>query len=420
MSSQLVAALKAGIPVIRVMSRDRLNDAYIVSSICKKILNVDATQHHKAELQHITAKISMKTTTKKRVVVLTEMVCDLKGLFDAALELGFQVVVITRSEKEVKERFLFDAYDAGELVPLKEHIIEVLAPVVEKDKIEDFLFCFKGLQLKDVPIVLKLTFQRDKSITQEGLLKTRSQLITDVKGVSTVDTELFFYEVDQELEDWVQLNKKVFWECPIQRLVPRGVLFSGQAGTGKTLGAKYMAAEFGVPLIQFDLGGMLGKYVGESEEQLSAALSAIELLAPCFVLMDEVEKVFATSGDSGTTSRLLSKILWWLQEHEAKIVTVMTTNDKGKLPEELYRAGRIDQTFEFSGISGEKAILSFLQVLNKVWEESEEVKTPDVSGMPEEIIESWNNTGSAHRSPSHAFVVQFYENELKKLNYLKE
>lgn len=120
--------------------------------------------------------------------------------------------------------------------------------------------------------------------------------------------------------------------------------------TGKTLAAKHIASTFKVPLYRLDLGAMMGKYVGESEANLNSALAQVDQVEPCVVVFDEVEKIFQSQGDSGVTSRLLSQLLWWLQEHKTKVFTVMTTNNLGIIPEELHREGRIDATMQFLGI----------------------------------------------------------------------
>ena len=59
--------------------------------------------------------------------------------------------------------------------------------------------------------------------------------------------------------------------------------------------------------------------------------------------------------DSGVTSRMLSSILWWLQEHKSKVFTVMTTNKQSAIPPELYRAGRIDSEINFTKLLGGEA-----------------------------------------------------------------
>lgn len=122
--------------------------------------------------------------------------------------------------------------------------------------------------------------------------------------------------------------------------------------TGKTLAAKHIASTFGIPLYRLDVGAMKGKYVGESEGNLLAALAQVDQVEPCVVIFDEVEKIFQSQGDSGVTTSLLSQLLWWLQEHKSKVFTVMTTNDLRKIPAELYREGRIDATMAFLGVDG--------------------------------------------------------------------
>lgn len=132
--------------------------------------------------------------------------------------------------------------------------------------------------------------------------------------------------------------------------------------TGKTLGAKYIANQLEVPLFRLDLGGMLGKYVGESEGNLNFALSQIDQAEPAVLLIDEVEKLFTGDNDSGVTTRLLSTLLWWLQEHDSRVLTLFTTNEITKLPDELYRPGRVDRIISFTGLAEKEGKLFGWQV----------------------------------------------------------
>ncbi len=129
----------------------------------------------------------------------------------------------------------------------------------------------------------------------------------------------------------------------------------GLPGVGKTMGAKYLAGALEVPLFRLDVGSIKGKYVGESEHALTAALSAIDLEEPAVLLIDEVEKVFSDD-HSDVTPALLAALLWWLAEHRSKILTVMTCNNRDKIPPELYRAGRIDETFLLKGLGPAEAV----------------------------------------------------------------
>jgi SpoVK/Ycf46/Vps4 family AAA+-type ATPase len=101
-----------------------------------------------------------------------------------------------------------------------------------------------------------------------------------------------------------------------------------------------------------DIAGTKNKYVGESEQNMLTNLARLDHEEPCIALIDEVEKIFNTSNNdtSGTTSTMLSQLLWWLAEHKSRVLVMMTTNAATKLPKELYREGRIDKTLVFKGL----------------------------------------------------------------------
>ena len=64
--------------------------------------------------------------------------------------------------------------------------------------------------------------------------------------------------------------------------IPKGILIVGMPGCGKSLTAKASAALFKAPLLRLDIGKLLGKYVGESEENLRKALKVAEALTARF------------------------------------------------------------------------------------------------------------------------------------------
>jgi len=130
---------------------------------------------------------------------------------------------------------------------------------------------------------------------------------------------------------------------------PRGVLLVGVQGCGKSLAAKEIARDWGVPLARLDPSRLFDKYIGESERNLRNALETAEALAPIVLWIDEIEKVFASGGsseaDAGLGRRLFGSFLTWMQEREGAVFVAATANDLSSIPPELLRKGRFDEVF---------------------------------------------------------------------------
>ncbi len=73
-----------------------------------------------------------------------------------------------------------------------------------------------------------------------------------------------------------------------------------------------------------------------------------EALSPCVLWVDEIDKAFAgaqSSGDSGTTSRVLATFITWLSEKTTPVFVVATANNIEYIPPEILRKGRFDEMF---------------------------------------------------------------------------
>jgi SpoVK/Ycf46/Vps4 family AAA+-type ATPase len=127
---------------------------------------------------------------------------------------------------------------------------------------------------------------------------------------------------------------------------PKGILLLGVQGCGKSLAAKAAANALGVPLLRLDFGTLYNKYHGETERNLREALATAEVLSPCVLWMDEIEKGVAVQGsDTGTSQRVLGSLLTWMAERTSTVLLVATANDIKALPPELIRKGRFDEIF---------------------------------------------------------------------------
>lgn len=150
------------------------------------------------------------------------------------------------------------------------------------------------------------------------------------------------------LKEWLSVRRSFFVEEAREDCidVPKGMLLVGVQGCGKSLAAKAVSGSWGVPLLKLDMAALYSKYIGESEKNIREALKLAEVLSPCVLWIDEIEKAIHGSGDeTGTSNRVLGTILTWMAEKQERVFIVATSNDIDKLPPELVRKGRIDEIF---------------------------------------------------------------------------
>ena len=145
---------------------------------------------------------------------------------------------------------------------------------------------------------------------------------------------------------------KAFCRRAILRSTPdrhaRGVLLLSPPGCGKSQFCRALGCEVGRPVLILDVGSLMGSLVGESEHRTRTALSIADAMAPCILMIDEVEKAFAGIGgksDSGVSSRMFGTFLGWLNDHQTDVFVVCTANDVSQLPPEFARSERFDGVF---------------------------------------------------------------------------
>jgi SpoVK/Ycf46/Vps4 family AAA+-type ATPase len=152
----------------------------------------------------------------------------------------------------------------------------------------------------------------------------------------------------EKLKEWLAHRKTAFRrdDSAAHLDPPKGILLIGIQGCGKSLAAKATAGIFGVPLLRLDFGSLYDKYHGETERKLRESLKTSDVMSPCVLWIDEIEKGLAgRGGETGTTQRVLGTFLTWLAEKESSVFVVATANDISAMPPELVRKGRFDEIF---------------------------------------------------------------------------
>lgn len=153
-------------------------------------------------------------------------------------------------------------------------------------------------------------------------------------------------------------------------IVPKGILYMGPPGTGKTYFAKCLAGESGINFVEFKMSKILDKYVGEAEKNLEKAFNCFRSLAPVGVFIDEMDQALSRGGQDGNSvmRNLFGMFLAFLSEasHRGKIIWIGATNYPNELDEALKRPGRFDKKIPFLPPNREERIGVFKIHLNKM------------------------------------------------------
>lgn len=137
------------------------------------------------------------------------------------------------------------------------------------------------------------------------------------------------------------------------------ILLYGPPGCGKTLGAKRIAWNTGLPLMKIRFDALVSSYFGESAANLRAVFDAASE-QPCVLLLDECDFIARsriTSKDIGEVARIVNTLLQLMEDYDAPGLLVATTNIESSLDEALFR--RFDDVFKVP-LPGEKEIRELL------------------------------------------------------------
>lgn len=222
---------------------------------------------------------------------------------------------------------------------------------VDRKAMEKLASNLTGITSTDARRLVRTAIEDDGAITHDDLapiMQAKYELISRDGVISyEYDTAKFSDIAGQEnLKRWLEHRRKAFIDKSNSLDKPKGIMLLGVQGGGKSLAAKAVAGTFGIPLLRIDFGALYNKFYGETEKNLRHALNTADIMEPCVLWMDEIEKGIAAEGsDDGLPQRMLGTLLTWMAERKTSVFLVATSNNIEKLPPELIRKGRLDEIF---------------------------------------------------------------------------
>lgn len=150
--------------------------------------------------------------------------------------------------------------------------------------------------------------------------------------------------------------------------IPKGVLLSSEPGMGKTLMAKAIAGESGVPIISVSGSEFVSLFVGNGPKRVKELYEMARKNSPCFVFIDEIDSIATKRGVSpgggneereSTLNQLLTEMDGLKTDGGGDVITIGATNRPDLLDSAVTRPGRMDRKVNISppDAKGRRAIL---------------------------------------------------------------
>ncbi len=183
-----------------------------------------------------------------------------------------------------------------------------------------------------------------------GFGKSRAKMLTQKEGKITFDDVAGIDEARSELTEIVDFLKDPTKFARLGGKIPKGALLVGSPGTGKTLLARAIAGEAGVPFFTISGSDFVEMFVGVGASRVRDMFEQAKKSAPCIVFIDEIDAVGRHRGaglGNGNDEReqTLNQLLVEMDGFEANegIIIVAATNRPDVLDPALLRPGRFDR-----------------------------------------------------------------------------
>ncbi len=183
-----------------------------------------------------------------------------------------------------------------------------------------------------------------------GFGKSKAKLLTEKHGKVTFEDVAGIDEAREELQEIVEFLKDPHKFSRLGGKIPKGALLVGSPGTGKTLLARAIAGEAGVPFFSISGSDFVEMFVGVGASRVRDMFEQAKKNAPCIVFIDEIDAVGRSRGaglgnQNDEREQTLNQLLVEMDGFEANegIIIVAATNRPDVLDPALLRPGRFDR-----------------------------------------------------------------------------
>ncbi len=196
--------------------------------------------------------------------------------------------------------------------------------------------------------------------------KSRARMFTGNRPTVTFQDVAGVEEAKQELAEVVEFLKYPEKFAALGARIPRGVLMVGSPGTGKTLLARAVAGEAGVPFFSISGSEFVEMFVGVGASRVRDLFDQAKRNAPCIVFVDEIDAVgrqrgAGLGGSHDEREQTLNQILVEMDgfDTNTNVIVVAATNRPDVLDPALLRPGRFDRQviLDRPDIRGRRAVL---------------------------------------------------------------
>lgn len=184
-----------------------------------------------------------------------------------------------------------------------------------------------------------------QATVEDGMSIPEVSLVNDIGGYSEVKKK-----ITEDILDTIKHKESLSDPKEIARiesLIPRGMLFHGPPGTGKTFFAKAIASALGAAIQIVNGPELKSRWVGESEENLRKIFTQARQSAPAIIVFDELDSFAAARGSytgSGVEHSMVNQLLTEMDGFNANemVFVIGTTNFVESIDEALLRPGRFE------------------------------------------------------------------------------